>query len=48
MTSGDPHTPAAHDANRFAWLEATGLINSHAPDCFRRREVARKTLRPKG
>jgi DNA-3-methyladenine glycosylase I len=32
----------------FAWLEATGLINSHAPDCFRRKEVARKTLRHKG
>jgi len=32
----------------FAWLEATGLINSHAPDCFRRKEVARKTLRDKG
>ena len=32
----------------FAWLEATGLINSHAPDCFRREEVARKTLRDKG
>ncbi|WP_213949342.1 DNA-3-methyladenine glycosylase I [Luteibacter sp. dw_328] len=32
----------------FAWLEATGLINSHAPYCFRRKEVARKTLRDKG
>lgn len=32
----------------FAWLEATGLINSHAPDCFRRNEVTRKTLRGKG
>lgn len=32
----------------FAWLEATGLINSHAPDCFRRREVACTPLRPKG
>jgi len=32
----------------FAWLEATGLINSHAPACFRRSEVARKTLQDKG
>ena len=32
----------------FAWLEATGLINSHSPACFRRREVARKTLPDKG
>lgn len=32
----------------FAWMEATGLINSHAPGCFRRREVGRKTLRDKG
>ncbi len=32
----------------FAWMEATGLINSHAGDCFRRDEVARKTLRDKG
>lgn len=32
----------------FAWLEATGLINSHAPDCFRRKEVARNALRDKG
>ncbi|NII56183.1 DNA-3-methyladenine glycosylase I [Luteibacter sp. SG786] len=23
----------------FAWMEATGLINSHAPECFRRHEV---------
>ncbi|MET0254663.1 MAG: DNA-3-methyladenine glycosylase I [Luteibacter sp.] len=32
----------------FAWMEATGLINSHAPDCFRRREVSRKPLPDKG
>ena len=32
----------------FAWLEATGLINSHAPGCFRRKEVARKALQDKG
>jgi DNA-3-methyladenine glycosylase I len=32
----------------FAWMEATGLINSHAPDCFRRAEVARKSLPSKG
>lgn len=24
----------------FAWMEATGLINSHAPDCFRRHQLA--------
>lgn len=32
----------------FAWMEATGLINSHAPDCFQRAEVAAKPLRAKG
>ncbi|HXP01735.1 MAG TPA: DNA-3-methyladenine glycosylase I [Luteibacter sp.] len=32
----------------FAWMEATGLINSHAPDCFRRAEIASKALRTKG
>lgn len=32
----------------FAWMEATGLVNTHAPDCFRRREVARKPLPAKG
>jgi DNA-3-methyladenine glycosylase I len=32
----------------FAWMEATGLINSHAPDCFRRPEVSRKPLPGKG
>jgi DNA-3-methyladenine glycosylase I len=32
----------------FAWMEATGLINSHSPDCFRRAEVARKSLPSKG
>ena len=26
----------------FAWMEATGLLNTHASDCFRRREVALK------
>ncbi|GBU14069.1 3-methyl-adenine DNA glycosylase I [Enterobacterales bacterium] len=24
----------------YAWLEATGLINTHHPDCFRRDQVA--------
>lgn len=24
----------------YAWLEATGLINTHHPDCFRRAQVA--------
>ena len=28
----------------FAWMEATGLINTHTPDCFRRDEVACKSL----
>ena len=28
----------------FAWMEATGLINTHAPACFRRAEVGRKSL----
>jgi DNA-3-methyladenine glycosylase I len=23
----------------FAWMEATGLINSHTPDCFRRHQI---------
>jgi DNA-3-methyladenine glycosylase I len=32
----------------FAWMEATGLINSHVPACYRRAEVARKTLRDNG
>jgi len=32
----------------FAWMEATGLINSHAPDCFRRAELSRKPLPDKG
>ena len=29
----------------FAWMEATGLINSHVPACYRRAEIAGKTLR---
>ena len=32
----------------FAWMEATGLINSHAPDCFRREEISPQPARPKG
>ncbi|MDQ7997422.1 MAG: DNA-3-methyladenine glycosylase I [Luteibacter sp.] len=32
----------------FAWMEATGMINSHAPDCFRRAELSRKPLPDKG
>jgi DNA-3-methyladenine glycosylase I len=32
----------------FAWMEATGLLNTHAPDCFRRAELLRKPLRNKG
>jgi DNA-3-methyladenine glycosylase I len=31
----------------FAWMEATGLINTHAPDCFRRALLLRKPLRNK-
>lgn len=23
----------------YAWMQATGIVNDHAPDCFRRREV---------
>jgi DNA-3-methyladenine glycosylase I len=25
----------------YAWMQAVGMVNDHAPDCFRRREVAR-------
>jgi DNA-3-methyladenine glycosylase I len=32
----------------FAWMEATGMINSHVPDCFRRAELSRKPLPDKG
>jgi DNA-3-methyladenine glycosylase I len=32
----------------FAWMEATGLLNTHAPGCFRRAELLRKPLRNKG
>lgn len=32
----------------FAWMEATGLINSHAQHCFRRAEIAGKPLQDKG
>ncbi|MGA7438145.1 MAG: DNA-3-methyladenine glycosylase I [Luteibacter sp.] len=31
----------------FAWMEATGLINTHAPGCFRRAELLGKPLRNK-
>jgi DNA-3-methyladenine glycosylase I len=31
----------------FAWMEATGLLNTHAPGCFRRAELLRKPLRNK-
>jgi DNA-3-methyladenine glycosylase I len=23
----------------YAWMQATGIVNDHAPDCFRRRAV---------
>jgi DNA-3-methyladenine glycosylase I len=26
----------------YAWMQAVGMVNDHAPDCFRRREVARR------
>lgn len=32
----------------FAWMEATGLINTHAPECFRRAEIIGKPLSAKG
>jgi len=32
----------------FAWMEATGLINSHVPGCYRRAEIDEKSLRHKG
>lgn len=32
----------------FAWMEATGLLNTHAPGCFRRAELLRKPLCNKG
>lgn len=25
----------------YAWMQATGIVNDHAPDCFRRTQVAR-------
>jgi DNA-3-methyladenine glycosylase I len=31
----------------FAWMEATGLLNTHAPGCFRRAKLLRKPLRNK-
>jgi DNA-3-methyladenine glycosylase I len=32
----------------FAWMEACGLLNTHAPQCFRRDMLTRKTLTDKG
>jgi DNA-3-methyladenine glycosylase I len=32
----------------FAWMEATGLLNTHAPGCFRRAELLLKSLHNKG
>jgi DNA-3-methyladenine glycosylase I len=26
----------------YAWMQATGMVNDHADDCFRRKEVARQ------
>ncbi len=31
----------------FAWMEACGLINSHAPACFRRADIFGNTLKNK-
>jgi DNA-3-methyladenine glycosylase I len=28
----------------YAWMQAVGMVNDHAPECFRRREVARRSL----
>ena len=25
----------------YAWMQAVGIANDHAPDCFRRKEVQR-------
>jgi DNA-3-methyladenine glycosylase I len=30
----------------YAWMQAVGLVNDHAPECFRRREVARRPKNP--
>lgn len=30
----------------YAWMQAVGLVNDHAPDCFRRAEVAAAAERP--
>jgi DNA-3-methyladenine glycosylase I len=27
----------------YAWMQAVGMVNDHAPDCFRRSEVARQS-----
>ncbi len=27
----------------YAWMQATGIVNDHAPDCFRRTQVQRST-----
>jgi DNA-3-methyladenine glycosylase I len=32
----------------FAWMEACGLLNTHAPTCFRRGEVQKIQFRNKG
>jgi len=34
----------------YAWMQAVGIVNDHAPYCFRRKEVAideRQSSRPK-
>ncbi len=29
----------------YAWMQAVGMVNDHAPDCFRRKEVQRLAAR---
>jgi DNA-3-methyladenine glycosylase I len=26
----------------YAWMQAVGMVNDHAPDCFRRKALSRK------
>ena len=28
----------------YAWMQASGMVNDHAPDCFRREPCARKKM----
>lgn len=31
----------------YAWMQAVGMVNDHAPTCFRRRQVAKLGRKPK-